>query len=108
MRHVLREVRGIHQLNHTRPIRGAQSDRQRRIEAGNGIARRPGVERVFQMPAGAAKFGGNLIRLLQLPRLQQIGDGIHQVVDVIPVIVDRDLLSMHVAFIGHAEASNEV
>ncbi len=100
MRHILGEVRGIDQLNHALPVRGAQSDGQLRIEARNRIARRPGVERVLQMAAGLAKFGGNLCCLLQAPGLQQIGDGIHQVVDIVPVIIDRDVLLAHVAFVG--------
>ncbi len=52
------------------------------------------------MTASFAQFrreGGGLI---QLPSFQEVCDGVHKIVDVVPVVVDSDMLRLHVLLIG--------
>ena len=93
-------IAGLQEFRGRFPIGGAEGYGKARIEAGDGVAGRPGIERVFELAAGIAKFDGESGGFFELAGFEKIGDGVHEVVDVVPIVIDIDVLQLHVVFVG--------
>ncbi len=105
---VVSKIGIVEHRQHRGPVADAQRDRQAPADAGDLVARAPDVERRRELAARGGEMIRQRIGILEPALLHQVGDGVHHVVDIVPVVVDAHVLLVQVALIGRGGGGKPV
>src|SRR5579871_3791536 len=70
------------------------------LNAGDGVPSGPRIEAICKLAVSVNEFGGKPGGLFELACFEKIRHGIHEVVDVIPIVVHVYILRLHVLLVG--------
>ena len=91
---------GLQHFDDARPIGGAQTRREGGDRCERWSRATTGCRAWRRFAAGVFEFGGELRGVGEAAFFHEAGDRVHEVVDVIPIVIDADVLGLHVGLVG--------